>query len=261
MYFFYFDESGDATTNPKSLAARPWFVLAAAGFRDDRWLELNSTIVELKRSYFPELDPWDFEIKSTYIRAWGTQREVWPWTREMIAKGDLDSFVEKFYELYPRFEVILFFVAIDKPAHQAKYTQAGMKPRHVYEYAFTNILERIDYFLGSMNNEVGLCFLDEFKGVQRMVISRYIWYRQRGTWVKGAIERVVEPPSFLNSKYSQMIALADIAVYNVFHAYMYSKPNYPFLQRIWPNIYRHPKTGSVWGAGIKTLPIQKEPGE
>ena len=224
------------------------------------WHEINDAITDLKRRYFPRLNPWNVEIRSSPIRAYGTDRAKPPWT--LLSRQQIESFVKEFYSLYDFFNMTLFFCGIDQLAHRQKYSGTGWaapRPRHPYEYAFTNILERIDYFLDAQSEDsVGLLFLDEFKGVQRIVQSRYIWYRQRGTWVKSEIRNIVEPPSFLNSKYSQMISLADIAVYNPYHAYRYKKPAYPFLERLMPHIYRY--KGQVWGAGLKILPKQKKPG-
>jgi len=259
MHFFYFDESG--TTRVKELRQDPWFFLGAVGFHSRSWHEIDDAITDLKRRYFPELNPWDVEIRSTLIRAYGTDRAKWPWT--WLNRQQIESFVEEFYGFYDAFNITLFFCGIDQLAHRQRHSGAGwaaLRTRHPYEYAFTIILERIDHFLAAQNEgRIGLLFLDEFKGAQRLVQSRYVWYRQRGTWVKREIRNVVEPPSFLNSKYSQMISLADIAVYNPYHAYRYRKPDYPFLERIVPRIYRH--KGQIWGAGLKILPQQKMPGE
>jgi len=260
MHFFYIDESGIPSIARRALEKRPpWFVLTAAGFPSEQWHALNAAITDLKRKYFPGRNPWDVEIKSVYIRSWGTDRSEPPWS--LLDRSALDAFVDEYYALYDTFGITLFSVAIDKPAHVAKYSKPGMQPRDPYEYAFTNILERIDLFLHRNDDEVGLCFLDEFKAAQRRIIARYIWYRRRGTWVKTVITNVVEPPSFVSSKSSQMISLADIAGYNVYHAYTYRKADYAFLGRIVPYFDRKPGTDWIQGYGLKVLPTQKMPGE
>ena len=180
---------------------------------------------------------------------------------EVFSDRLLDTFVDEYYAIYETFDITLWSVAIDKPAHVAKYSEPGMRPRDPYEYAFTNILERIDLFLHRNGDDVGLCFLDEFKGAQRRIIARYIWYRRRGTWVKTTITNVVEPPSFVSSNSSQMISLADIAGYNVYHAFTYHKADYAFLERIVPYFDRKPGTDRIQGYGLKVLPTQRMPGE
>ena len=167
----------------------------------------------------------------------------------MVTRQRLKQFVEGFYALYEAFDITLFFAVVDKITHSARY----LNPRHPYEYAFTVILERLDYFLEE-RKDIGLCFLDEFKGMERKVISRYIWYRQRGTWVKSSIENIVEAPAFASSKSSQMIALADIVVYNAYRRFRENDPSYPFFQRIENRIYRRPDSNQIWGAGLKLLP-------
>ena len=249
MYFCYFDECGNAKMNPRSLDVYPWFALGAVAFHDTQWRGLDASLTALKKTTFPGMNPADVEIKSTYVRAWGTAREQWPWTQEMVTRKRLERFVDHFYALYEAFDITMFFAVLNKVAHAKRYPS----PRHPYEYAFTVILERLDYFLDE-RGDIGLCFLDEFKGMERKVISRYIWYRQGGTWVKGSINNIVEPPSFLSSKSSQMISLADVAVYNAYRRFRENDPAYPFFQRIESRIYRRSDTGQMWGAGLKVLP-------
>lgn len=167
----------------------------------------------------------------------------------MVTRQRLKQFVEGFYALYEAFDITLFFAVVDKITHSARY----LNPRHPYEYAFTVILERLDYFLEERKH-IGLCFLDEFKGMERKVISRYIWYRQGGTWVTSSIDNIVEAPAFISSKSSQMIALADIVVYNTYRRFRENDPSYPFFQRIENRIYRRPDSNQMWGAGLKLLP-------
>ncbi len=257
MHFFYFDESGTPTLKRKWLetTTAPWFVLTAAGFPSEQWLDINSRITAIKSKYFPGWNPWDIEIKSVYIRSWGTDRSKPPWSH--LEKENLDALVEDCYAIYTDFDITLWSVAIDQPSHVLKY---GNRARHPYEYAFTNILERADLFLQRSPGRVGLCFLDEYKPLQRQVISRYAWYRREGTWVKTAIKNIVEPPQFVSSHASQMICLPDIAGYNVYHAYNYKKSDYKFFQRITPLFDRKPNSERFQGYGLKVLPTQKMPG-
>ncbi len=249
MYFFYFDESGNAKMNLRSLTVYPWFTLGAIGFHDSQWKRLDQSITALKAQTFPGVNPEDVEIKSTYIRSWGTTKEKWPWTEEMVTRQRLMQFVDGFYALYEAFDMTLFFAVVDKVAHSKRYRS----PRHPYEYAFTVILERLDYFLDE-REDIGLCFLDEFKDMERKVISRYIWYRKGGTWVKGSIDNIVEPPTFLNSRSSQMISLADVVAYNTYRRFRENDPTYSFFVRTRDRIYSRPNSNQIWGAGLKVLP-------
>lgn len=252
MYLFYQDESEDSE----------WFFLGAAAIHSSQWKGLAKQLLGLKlKAFAGKLSPHEarqVRIRSNEIRAYGSDRATEPWA--LLSRQEIDDFVTQFYQLYHRFGVTLFFVGIEREEHQRKYRKPR-KPRKCYEYAFENILERMDLFLSpTQANDVGHIFADEYKEMRRKVRSNFLWYRERGTWEKSSINNVIEPPSFVKSIYCDLISLADLAVYNVFHAYRYDKPEYEYLNRIFPSIYKNPKTGEVWGAGIKILPYQREPG-
>lgn len=251
MYLFYQDESEDSE----------WFFLGAAAIHSSKWKDLTKAILDLKLHAFNnKLSPRKVRrvrIRSNDIRQYGTARAVEPWT--LLSREEIEEFVTQFYDLYKRFDVTLFFVGIEKKEHQRKY---GEKARKCYEYAFENMLERMDIFLSpAQANDVGHIFADEYKEMRRKVRSNFLWYRERGTWAKTSINNIIEPPSFVRSTYCDLISLADFTTYNVFHAYRYDKPEYEYFKRVFPNIYKNPKTGEVWGAGIKILPYQRKPGQ
>lgn len=222
--------------NAKGVAAFPWFALGAVGIHDSQWWAINSVLTTLKRRYFPGTAVRDIEIKSTALRSWGTPRAKWPWT--LLNAGQARSFVEEFYALYADYDLVLFAVGIDKGAHR----QSGPNPAHPYKVAFGTLLQNIHHFLVEQN-EVGLCFLDEFKGLERQVISWYTWRRRAGQ-----AERIVERPAFVISRDSQMISLADVFVYNVYRQFREGDPTYPYFVRLKPQL-----------AGLTKLPENKEP--
>lgn len=250
MYLFYQDESFDSN----------WFWLGAIAIRADQWKALSSQVLELKTATFESKigvrKARRVRIRSNDIRQYETDRAVSPWT--LLSRQEITDFVNAFYQLYNSFDVTLFFVGIEVEEHRRKYEPEA---RGCYEYAFEIILERMDLFLSpGQRNDVAHIFADEYQEARRKVRSNFLWYREHGTWAKGSINNIIEPPSFVSSSHCDLISLADMAAYNVFHAYRYCKPAYPYFTRILPKVYRHPSTGEVWGAGIKTLPYQKEPG-
>ena len=243
MYLFYFDESGNARMNAKSVAAYPWFALGAVGIHTSQWWAINSTMTTLKTRYFPGVPVSRIEIKSTALRSWGTPRAKWPWT--LLDANQARSFVEEFYALYADYDLPLFAAGLDKVAHH----RSSSDPTHPYEVTFATLLQSINRFL-TERNEVGLCFLDEFKGMERQVISWYTWRRRRGGETARTVARIIERPAFVISRDSQMISLADIFIYNVYRQFRENDPAYPYFVRLRPQLIE-----------LITLPENKEPPE
>jgi hypothetical protein len=241
LYLFYFDESGNARMNAKSMAAYPWFALGAVGIHDSQWWAINSTLTTLKTRYFPKVPVSEIEIKSTALRSWGTPRARWPWM--LLNAGQAQSFVEELYAIYANYDLPLFAAGLDKVAHH----RTGPNPPHPYQVTFAALLQSINRFL-TERNEVGLCFLDEFKGMERQVISWYTWRRRRGGETGLTVARIVERPVFVVSHDSQMISMADIFIYNVYRQFRENDPTYPYFVRLRPQLIE-----------LMRLPENKEP--
>ncbi len=224
MYLFYFDESGNAQMNIKSVAAYPWFTLGAVGIHDSQWQAINSTLTALKAHYFPGVSLNKIEIKSVSLRGCGTRRAQWPWS--LLTAGTARSFVEEFYAIYTNYDLPLFAAGLDKVAHR----HSAPNPPHPYEATFAALLQSINRFLTD-RNQVGLCFLDEFKGADRQVISWYTWRR----WT-GEVGQIIERPAFMVSRDSQLISLADIFAYNVYRQFRENDPTYPYFARLGPQV-------------------------
>jgi len=229
LYLFYFDESGNARMNVKSVAAYPWFTLGAVGIHDSQWWAINTAMRALKMRYFPGIPVGKIEVKSTALRSWGTTRAKWPWT--LLGAEQARSFVEEFYALYTDYDLPLFAAGLDKVTHR----QGGPNPAHPYEVTFAALLQSINRFLAE-RNEVGLCFLDEFKGAEQQVISWYTWRRRRGGETAGTVARIIERPAFVISRDSQMVSLADVFVYNVYRQFRENDPTYPYFVRLGPQL-------------------------
>jgi len=210
--------------NAKSLATFPWFALGAVGIHVDHWWDINSTLTALKAHFFPGVAGHEIEIKSTALRSWGTPRATWPWTQ--LSNAQSRTLVNELYTLYAAYDLPLFAVGVDKIAHR----RTNVNPAHPYELAFGALLRSIQQFLAK-HNEIGLFFLDEFKGMDRQVIGWYTWRRQAGQ-----ASRIIERPTFVVSRESQMISLADIFVYNVYRQFRENDPAYSYFVRLAPQL-------------------------
>lgn len=225
MYLFYLDESANPDMSAASQRIAPWFVLTAAGIRDDRWLSLDAALTALKKEAFPALDPATIEIKAAHLRAHGTPRAVSPWAA--LHRSQIVAFVEGFYRLYEQFDIRLFHVALEKK----RYTEAEASGLSVFERTYNAMLDALNDFLIE-GDQIGVCFLDEFKGLERQVVARYTWRRRFAR--QRASFRIVEPPTMVQSRTSQSIAFADVAAYNVYRRFREADPNYAYFQRLLP---------------------------
>jgi hypothetical protein len=67
--------------------------------------------------------------------------------------------------------------------------------------------------------------------LDRQVISWYIWRHRTGE-----AERIIERPTFVVSRDSQMVSLADIFVYNVYRRFREDDSAYPYFVRLAPQM-------------------------
>lgn len=257
MYLFYIDECGRPSLDDKSLNDDPWFVMTAVGVHCDHWLAIEKEILRLKRLFFPGISPTDFEIKSTNIRSAGGKYPVYPF--DTIPLPELSNFVEGLYTIYHNYTLPILSVVIDRLSHKTKYLDQGKRPEFPYQLAFKMLIERIDWFLANINEnriesekEFAFVILDEYVGQYKVSRENLLWYQLRGTGAKNGIDYIKEVPFFNDSRYSQLLMLPDLPAYNIYHAFKYKKPQYPFFTRQLPLYYQ--KSGKVLGYGIKVFP-------
>jgi len=257
MYLFYIDECGRPSLEDKSLADDPWFVMTAVGIRCDYWMAIDKEITRLKRHYFPKVKPIKIEIKSTNLRSAGGKYPVHPFST--IPLPHLTEMVEEIYAIYDNYQLPLISVVIDRLKHKEKYLSNNKRPEPPYQLAFKMLIERVDWYLENLNEkkqenekEFAFVILDEYVGQHKVTRSNLLWYQEQGTFAKTSINFIKEVPFFNVSTYSQLLTLPDLSAYNIYHAFRYSKPDYPFFTRQIPRYYR--KDGKLLGYGIKFFP-------
>jgi hypothetical protein len=260
MYLFYVDECGRPSLEDKSLAADPWFVMAAVGIHSSQWLLIDAEITRLKKKYFPEIKPLKIEFKSTNIRSAGGPYPRWPFST--LSLEVLKHLVNEIYLIYEAFNLPLFTITINRKEHKEKYISQGRRPEPPYQLAFRMLVERVDWFLENQNKdkslqdcEFGFIILDEYVGQYKVTRSNLLWYQESGTFAKESINFIKEVPFFNVSDYSQLLSLPDLVAYNVYHRFRYEKPDYPFFLRIKKHLYR--RNGKLWGYGLKVFPDRK----
>lgn len=267
MYLFYLDASANSSLTQKSINTDPYFVLTALGLHDSLWRGLHDAVLELKRDFFPSLDPWDFEIRSGDIRKslykdppLPQDRQIWPW--KTLTRDQLEEFVDRAFgtiDSLPRdAPTWMWAVVIDKPLLMKKY---GKEANHPYYLAFTFLLQRFEMFLRDEmpESEYGLIVADEQHEIRdrtdvfRWAVDFYLQMPQTPT----RVERVVESPFFVDSMQYQAIQVVDLCAYCLLQAYRKDDPESVWFKRLFPHLHPNPRTGGHGGSGLVMFPEDK----
>jgi Protein of unknown function (DUF3800) len=217
VYFFYVDESGNTGADLDS-AEQPvhWLLALAVTPRALRAVETGMLALALEQ--FPErARTADFEFHGNHIytrrgdcRGWSGERAV--------------ALYEALLAIFRRHDCHLFIVGIDK-ARLKRRAQAGRySPDHPYKLAFMYLVERIDAWLAGRQPGphapgepcYGMLIADEQKEVDRQIIERFAFWRQRGTEYstrRRDIRFLVDTVHYVPSQDSWLIQMADCLAY------------------------------------------------
>jgi hypothetical protein len=146
MYFIYLDESGNPGRDP----VQRFFVLAALATEAQYCMPIQQQLTDLKIKYFPAVQPEEIEVKGrSLIHGKDFFEHVRLETREAI--------LNEVFTMLGRHPFRFFATVVDKanPAMQ----RLGLLPDDVYRYAYKNLMQRVDGFLGSQKSQ-GLVFID-----------------------------------------------------------------------------------------------------
>jgi len=250
MYFFYLDESGQRAYNSKD----DIFVLQAVAVSEHQWQAVNACIEDVKRAHFPALNPDQIELKSSSIR---NRRGIF--RRMSVAK--ITAFTDDLYDIITSSDLTLLAVVVRKSLVFSRY----LFPEDPYLLAYKMLIERAQTFLEQRTDaSKGIIVSDNFSNIQsrgrRMAFERKVRrqhkaYLRDGTEYK-EIDRIIEDPFYVDSRFNNFIQVADLCAYNVFRRYQYDQPNYPYFARIYSKFFRS-RTGRVEGYGLKIFPGEK----
>lgn len=246
MYFFYLDESGhiDYKSNVK------FYVLTALAVRADDWDCIQEQMFELKRKIFKRRNVAQYEIKSNWLRQPKERARV-----EYLSKlspDDLTAMGEGLYQvlLDQTCPKTIISVVVNKDAMLKTYGQSADPPNL---YAYKLLLERISLFLNDKNAE-GIVICDRYANQTDDLLNQtHVHTHHNGGYSWKKLKNIKENLFFVDSKFNNLIQLADICSYNVFRAFTYDEPDYPYFQKTLP-LVRKVDGYSLLKVGITVRP-------
>lgn len=257
MHLFYLDESGEREYSSPGR----YFVVCAVGVPVARWKALNSAVLQLKKTYFGDVD---VEIKSSWLRN-PKERQRHYIEPYKITEDVLAEFVNRLYAEFLGEDIVIVAGVVDKDGMRSKYKTPQAPSSAAYRVA----IERIELYLTALVDEYGLLIFDKItnlelkkKGYEDLLSRQHAQYLESGTDYLH-IEHIVEGLLFIPSHENGLLQITDLCAYNVYRQFVlhgdeWGKPGffehtYDYFARIAPRL-RSSKKGTVAGYGIKKLP-------
>lgn len=207
MHLLYLDDSGSA----RNASDRHVILAGIAVFeRQPHWL--SGRLDGLASRLWPE-SPSSLEFRGSAMHS---GREHW---RGLQRDVRLSAYREVLTILAESRHVVIFGAVIDK---------AAISPNDPMEYAFEQICNRFDRFLGRLHNggntQRGLIILDE-SSYETSLQGLTRTFRENGhRW--GTLRNLADVPFFVNSKATRMIQYADVVAYALRRRYEHSEMDY-----------------------------------
>ena len=135
-----------------------------------------------------------------------------------------------------------------------------MDQAKLHRKAYELLLERIQSFLQEFHaKHLGLIVADDMSiQMNRSLAMKHSFFQRKGTTAGVRLRNIVETPFFVRSELSNGVQLADLCAYNVYRAFRYESPDYPFFARILPRIYHSQRTPDTKLDGLKVFPDDSE---
>jgi hypothetical protein len=198
VHLLYVDESGKSGAKDFSQA---FYVLGGMIVREEQWLAMEASLNARIDALVPPPREDDWKIRGVDLHhGKGSFKHTDRTTRE--------SLVDAVFDVFDQHEPTLIVVAVDKRAHDRRYTT----PKPVEELAYVFMIERFDAYLRRYEGERGLVVCDRQQEVESATRRAHSRYRREGTgWQR--IERVIETPFFAPSHWSRMLQATDVMTY------------------------------------------------
>lgn len=266
-HILHIDDSGtkDYAADPSDYEVGPtrYFVFGGLLSTVDEASRLAQRVQSLKRDAFGTKD---VEIKSNWLRM-PEEREEKYLRPYLLDVDDLTDFVDHYYELVARADVVLIAAIVDKVHMQELYKRPYYPPALAYEV----LAQRVQLELG----DSGSCqmVVDDMTGRnpkgnehKRNLIRQHGRLRQHGsTLQKGMRLDALDSLRFRSSHLSDLVQLADIVSYNVLRQFrehgeawesigLRSLPTYEHFARLAPK-FRQGPGGRIQGYGVVKVPI------
>jgi hypothetical protein len=268
MYFFYIDESGSkdpkttGTNLDGSSLEKDWvYVLTAVSVFEDKWRrfdhELNLLKMELLDFVFKKthtrLELADAEVKSTLLRLPSNQKNH-PFFSQLTPE-QITRITKTFFASIPKFHIALFSVVVDK-----RKLHDFMDAEKMHRKAYELLLEEIDSFMEYFHKKHKALIVvdDTSREMNRSIAMKHSYFLREGTKSGSPLKYIIELPFFTASNLSNGVQLADLCAYNIYHAFRYNKPDYPYFKELLPHFCKrhHPADGKI--EGFKIFPEGSE---
>ena len=243
MYFFYFDESGsrDPSIGTQEKPKDHLYVLLAVGMFEGQWRRFETAISGLKLALADHLHqsgkgPFelaDCEIKSNWVRNVKERKERSSFLSG-LAEDDIKRLVNTYFQQIAERRVVIMTTVIDK---RSLYEHTTHEKLHKKAYEF--MLERIQHYMREYHPKHNALIVmdDTGKQLNRAIAMKHAFFQRSGNQNMG-FPAIVEYPFFTRSEFSNGIQLADLLAYNVYRAFKDENMDYPYFQKLLPNLYQ-----------------------
>lgn len=207
MYLLYLDDSGSVS----NASDRHVILAGIAVFeRQPHWL--SQRLDEIAARLWPD-NPASLEFRGSAIHS---GRDHW---RGIPKAVRLEAYREALSAAVENRKTVLFGAAIDK---------AAVSPADAMEFAFEQICNRFDLFLGRLHKaqdtQRGLLILDQ-SSYETSLQGLARTFRTAGhRW--GTLHNFADVPFFVNSKATRMVQYADLIAYALRRQYEHADPTY-----------------------------------
>jgi len=266
MYLCYVDEAGNLDCNLKDQCAsgeeKPAiFVLSGVCVLDHKWPKFSGIIDQrkewLRQKLFQtkglNLELADCELKSSWIRI-PSQRGKRPFLAG-LSNEELTGLVKLCYQQLEYGKMTIFGIVIDK-----RNLLEHFDSDKLHNKAWELLLERVENFIRERHPSHKVIFVRDDISVQvnrKLAVKHaYLLKTQATSGLK--LDHVIEMPMFVRSELSNGVQLADLVVYNFYHAFAYRRPDYPYLLEILSRVYNSSNTSPNKLDGLKVFPPESD---
>jgi hypothetical protein len=228
---------------------------------------LSGEIIQLKLNTF---ETETVEIKSNWLRI-PYEREERYLRKYDISNEQLDEFVDNYYDCIVNSELMFIVAVIDKAHMQEDYPTNPWYPPAV---AYDLLLQRVQMEVRA--NELVTVIIDDMTGAtpkgnqyKDNLKRQHDKFRKSGSCLRSDFPFTCLGPSikFVNSAYSHLIQVADIASYNVHRQFrdhgaewedkaLPELPTYDYFRRICSK-FRRDHNGRIQGYGVIKFPLRE----
>ncbi len=168
-----------------------------------------------------------------------------------LSADELTGLVNLCYQQIEYAKMTIIVIVIDK-----RNLHSYMDQDKLHRKARELLLERIEYFMRERHSRHKVILIrdDVSREANRSLAEKHGYLLKTQATSGQKLEHIIEMPLFVRSELSNGVQLADLVVYNVYHAFIRQKPDYPHFQKVLPFIYNSMNTSPGKLDGLKVFP-------